>query len=49
MFGARKASSAGLYVKSVAVPNNVSERERKREREREETNKGNRRKECVNK
>jgi len=34
MFGAKKASSAGLYVKSVAVAHNVSERERERERER---------------
>jgi hypothetical protein len=57
MFGAKKASSACLYVKSAAVAKNVSEREREREREREterqrereETNKGNRKKECVKK
>jgi hypothetical protein len=35
MFGASKASSAGLYVKSVAVAKKVSERERERERKRE--------------
>jgi len=33
MFGARKASSAGLYAKSVAVAKNVSDRKRERERE----------------